>query len=74
MSKLIIPELNGRAIAERYYAVVKPDKKYTADKAWWQFRQDAHLQQNVIKHIVKQIHDKQQQIIAKYFADLEKGK
>lgn len=66
---LILPEFNGRAIAERYYTIVYPDRKYTGDKAWRQLKQDKKLQKNVLTHVVKEFHDRQQKIIAKYFAD-----
>lgn len=73
MSKfnLIIPEFNGSAIAIRYYKVIHPDRTYTGEKAWRQLKQDKKLQKNVLIHIVKEFHDRQQKIIAKYFADVK---
>lgn len=66
---LIIPEFNGRAIAQRYYAITRPDRNYTGRQAWVQLKQDKRLQQTILTHVVKEFHDRQQKIIAKYFAD-----
>lgn len=66
---LIIPEYNGRAVAMRYYAIVRPERKYTPRNAWNQLKQDKRLQERILAHVVKEFHDRQQKIIAKYFAD-----
>lgn len=71
---LIIPEFNGRAVAERYYAIVYPERKYTPRNAWVQLKQDKKLQKNVLLHVIKEFHDRQYKIIANYFADDKRGK
>lgn len=68
---LIIPEFNGRAIALRYYNIVHPDREYTGRQAWVQLKQDKKIQKRVLSHVVKEFHDRQQKIIAKYFADVK---
>lgn len=68
---LIIPEFNGRAVAQRYYTIVYPERKYTGDKAWRQLKQDKKIQKRVLAHVVTEFHDRQQKIIAKYFADVK---
>lgn len=71
MTPFIIPEFNARAVALRYYQIVYPERKYTGASAWRQMRQDKKMQKNVLCHVVKEFHDRQQKIIAKYFADVK---